>query len=300
MAPSARIKLDLPDEVRRFTNAEMQAATRQMSKSLMLGMGGFGPVFRLVDKEEGKCAKVGISIASKKDSGVGQGREEFANEAKLLYLWQHDRIVSLMGVCEGPVPCIIYEHMARGSLQALMSDDQGAAGFAAAKRLQASLDVANALDYLHTGGLGPNPRNPRIAHAVVLHRDLNPSNILLDGEYRAKVGDFGLSAMLHEKDVQPDVVYSCEQVVGQWAWSAPEAQTAGNMPASDVFALGLIILQLIFGCEDASACRQAFIRREVEGVFPDRRLAADSEWQVGRLIEPVPASTFRFKRSFRP
>jgi len=212
MAPSNRFKLDLPQEVRRFTNAEMQAATRQMSKSLMLGMGGFGPVFRLVDKEEGKCAKVGISIASKKDAGVGQGKQEFSNEAKLLYLWQHGRIVSLMGICEGPVPCIIYEHMSRGSLQALMSSDEAAAGFSAAKRIQAAIDVADALDFLHTGGLGPEPPNPRVAHAVVLHRDLNPSNILLNSDYRAKVGDFGLSAMLHENDVQPDVVFSCEQV----------------------------------------------------------------------------------------
>ncbi len=171
MTARNRIKLDLPDEVRRFTNAELQAATMQMSKSLMLGMGGFGPVFRLVQKEEGKCAKVGISVASKGTDGVGQGKEEFANEAKLLYLWQHARIVPLLGVCEGPVPCIVYEHLSRGSLAATLQDDEKAAQFKAVLRLQVAIDVADALDFLHEGGRGPQPsRNTRVAHAVVLHR----------------------------------------------------------------------------------------------------------------------------------
>jgi hypothetical protein len=40
------------------------------------------------------------------------------------------------------------------------------------------------------------------------------------------------------------------QFIGQWAWSAPEAQEIGNMIASDVYSLGLIILQLLFGCPD--------------------------------------------------
>lgn len=167
---SNRIKLDLPDDVRRFTNSELQAATRHMSKSLMLGMGGFGPVFKLVDKEEGKCAKVGISVASKGMAGVGQGKEEFANEAKLLYLWQHPRIVQLMGVCEGPVPCIVYEHMSMGSLAEILSNDDKAAEFGAALRLQVAADVAEALDFLHEGGRGIEARNPRVCRAVVLHR----------------------------------------------------------------------------------------------------------------------------------
>jgi hypothetical protein len=64
------------------------------------------------------------------------------------------------------------------------------------------------------------------------------------------------------------------------------------MPASDVYALGLIGLHLIFACKDASACRQSFIRGSAEeGMVPDKRLAEGSEWMVRpkpKTLNPEP------------
>lgn len=54
------------------------------------------------------------------------------------------------------------------------------------------------------------------------------------------------------------------------------------MPASDVYALGLIGLHLVFACKDANACRQSFIRGGAGGVsmVADKRLTDGSEWMV--------------------
>ena len=96
-------------------------------------------------------------------------------------------------------PCLVYEHMAGGSLASLLGDPQRAIAFGAKQRLLVATDVAHALAYLHEGGCGASPsENPRVKHAVVLHRDVNSSNVLLDGDLRGKLGDFGLCAMVHQ------------------------------------------------------------------------------------------------------
>jgi len=245
--------LELPDTLRRFSYEELVVATESMSPARLLGKGGFGPVY-LIKRDADRfrrnlAVKVGTNIG---EADIGQGRNEFENETLLLWLWQHERIVRLEGVSTGQVPCLVYEHMAGGSLTSLLGNAARASAFGPAQRLMVAADVAHALVFLHEGGCGAEPpENPRVRHAVVLHRDVNSSNVLLDGDGRGKLGDFGLCAMVHQADVHAGMVLSGNQLMGQWNWTAPEAQELGNMTSSDVYALGLIILQLLSGCDDS-------------------------------------------------
>ena len=224
--------LELPDTLRRFTHDEILACTESMSPARLLGKGGFGPVYLAQDPRFGRnlAVKVGTNVAETgEETGVGQGRNEFENEVLLLWLWQHERIVRLEGLSVGPKPCLVYEHMEGGSLASLLSNPARATAFSATQRLLVAADVAHALAYLHEGGCGANPpENPRVRHAVVLHRDVNSHNVLLDGTLRGKLGDFGLCAMVHQADVHSGMVLSGNQLMGQWAWTAPEAQELGN------------------------------------------------------------------------
>ena len=309
--------LELPASLRRFSHEEILAGTDSMSPARVLGKGGFGPVFLMHGDAAGAmqpgggsqplAAKVGTNVG---EESVGQGRNEFENEVLLLWLWQHPRIVRLEGVSTGPVPCLVYEHMAGGSLAGLLADKQRAAAFSAAQRLTVATDVAHALAYLHEGGCGAQPTdNPRVRHAVVLHRDVNTSNVLLDGALRGKLGDFGLCAMVHQADVHAGMVFSGNQLMGQWAWTAPEAQELGNMPASDIYALGLVMLQLLSGCDDsdlpvvrASACESSSAASAGSpAALPlETSLSADRAWPAAaaelvfdvavRCTDPSPAA----------
>jgi serine/threonine protein kinase len=270
--------LELPDSLRRFSHEELLAGTDSMSPARLLGTGGFGPVYMMQDSSgRNFAAKVGTNAG---EACVGQGRNEFENEALLLWLWQHERIIRLEGVSIGQVPCLVYEYMAGGSLASILSNPARAAAFSARQRVMVAADVAHALAYLHEGGCGSEPReNPRVRHAVVLHRDVNSSNVLLDGDLRGKLGDFGLCAMVHQADVHRGMVLSGNQLMGQWAWTAPEAQELGNMPASDVYALGLIILQLLAGCDDTDLPLVRASAAQAAGPpVVDPRLPPDLSW----------------------
>eukprot|EP00960_Hanusia_phi_P068448 766850-Hanusia_phi.AAC.3 len=286
-ANGSKAFIELPSTVRRFSYEELLVGTQNLSASLLVGRGGFGPVYRLKAAGLEFAVKVGTNLP---DAGVGQGRHEFENEALLLWLWKHPRIVSLAGVSEGQFPCLVYEYMPGGSLSSVIHDARRAAQFGPLKRLMVAADVANALMYLHEGGRGVKPVNKKVKRAVVLHRDINSSNVLLDENGRGKLGDFGLSAMLHEIDVDSGMVMSGNQVVGQWAWSAPEAQELGNMAASDIYSFGLILLQMLSGCED-SILPTVRISAAMPGTDPvlDDRLAPHDPWPA--VISEAVSST---------
>lgn len=102
-------------------------------------------------------------------------------------------------------------------------------------RFRIAYEVASALIFLHN--FKPKP---------IVHRDLKPANILLDRNLVSKIGDVGLSTIL-----QSDVSYAATMQadtgpVGTLCYIDPEYQRTGLIsPKSDVYALGIVILQLL-------------------------------------------------------
>ncbi|TVU03108.1 hypothetical protein EJB05_51361 [Eragrostis curvula] len=157
----------------------LEAATGKFSESNVLGVGGFGCVYK-ANFDGGDVAAV------KRLGGGGQECEkEFENELDFLGRIRHPNIVSLMGFCiHEEDRFIVYDLMENGSLEAQLHGPSHGSALSWYIRMKIALDTARGLEYLHEHCTPP-----------IIHRDLKSSNILLDSDFNAKISDFGLAVI---------------------------------------------------------------------------------------------------------
>ncbi|RHN39193.1 putative transferase, protein kinase RLK-Pelle-LRR-I-1 family [Medicago truncatula] len=141
----------------------------------VIGEGGFGKVYVGILQDHTQVAVKILSTSS------NQGYKEFQSEAQLLMVVHHRNLVSLIGYCdEDEIKALIYEYMANGNVQQHLLIDANILKWN--ERLKIAVDAAHGLEYLHNG-----------CKPAIMHRDLKPTNILLDENKHAKIADFGLS-----------------------------------------------------------------------------------------------------------
>lgn len=122
--------------------------------------------------------------------------------------------------------------MPNGSLDKYLYGEDNKPVLNWAQRMQIIKDVASGLFYLHEKW-----------DKVVIHRDIKASNVLLDSEMNARLGDFGL-ARLYEHGTNPQTTH----LVGTMGFIAPElARTGKASPLTDVFAFGTFLLEVTCG-----------------------------------------------------
>ncbi|KAG6520027.1 hypothetical protein ZIOFF_017056 [Zingiber officinale] len=208
----------------------LRRATDNFSDANILGRGGFGLVY--------KGDHNGTTIAVKRngyDSTGNKGHEEFKAEIEVLRKVKHKNLVALVGFCDDDrEKLLVYEYMAGGTLTEHLFQWQssGEPPLNWNQRLVIALDVARAIEYLHS-----------LAQESYIHRDLKPSNILLDKDLRAKVSDFGLAKLAadDQKSMQT-------RLAGTFGYLAPEYATTGRVSTKvDVYAFGVILMELITG-----------------------------------------------------
>ncbi|PQQ12931.1 putative serine/threonine-protein kinase [Prunus yedoensis var. nudiflora] len=160
----------------------LKMATKNFHPGNLLGVGGFGPVYR------GKLGD-GRLIAAKKlclDKSQ-QGESEFLTEVKLITSVQHRNLVRLIGCCsDGPQRLLVYEYMKNRSLD-LIVYGKSDRFLNWSTRFQIIVGIARGLQYLHED-----------SPLRIIHRDIKASNILLDEKYQPKIGDFGLARFFPE------------------------------------------------------------------------------------------------------
>ncbi|CAI6010866.1 unnamed protein product [Closterium sp. NIES-65] len=241
-----------------------------------------GPSEYSMEVEVYKGRLLGCNMAIKRLQGGGwQGPSEYSMEVDVLSRMRHPHIVLLMGHCPDPnAMCILYEYLPGGSLQEYLAasarngSGAGGEGVGDGSRSSAvfhgtgsgmtSCSVANSAAGSIAGGtVNQVLRQPlawydrvRILSEVsgallylhqhsppIAHRDLKPDNVLLDGNRMSKLGDVGLARLIAEDDYNVTA-----RVQGTVGYIDPEeVATCEISVLSDVYAFGLIVLQLLMG-----------------------------------------------------
>ncbi|EOY07458.1 Concanavalin A-like lectin protein kinase family protein, putative [Theobroma cacao] len=211
----------------RFAYKDLFIATRGFNEKELLGQGGFGQVFR------GELPGSKVQIAVKRIFHKSQqGMKEFIAEIGTIGRLRHPNLARLLGYCRSKDELLlVYDFMPNGSLDKFLYNKPKAT-LNWNQRFSIIKDVATALAYLHEGWA-----------EVIIHRDIKASNVLLDGEFNGKLGDFGL-ARCSKLAQDPQTTH----VAGTFGYMAPElAKTGKASTSTDVYAFGAFCLEVTCG-----------------------------------------------------
>ncbi|KAK1403097.1 Chitin elicitor receptor kinase 1 [Heracleum sosnowskyi] len=159
-----------------------------------------------------------------------QASKVFLAELKVLTNVHHLNLVRLIGYAVEGSLSIVYEFIENGNLSQHLRDFSGREPLSWSSRMKIALDSARGLEYIH------EHTNP-----AYIHRDIKSANILLDGNLRAKVADFGLTKL-----VEVGTGSLRTQLVGTFGYMSPEYSECGVLSTKiDVYAFGVVLYELI-------------------------------------------------------
>ncbi|CAM8929958.1 unnamed protein product [Rhodiola kirilowii] len=230
---------------KRVNYAELLKATENFAESNLVGTGSFGDVYRgcILDENERKLIAVKVLKLSKHGA-----TKSFTSECKVLRRIRHRNLLRIITSCSSldhkgnDFKALIFDFMSNGNLDSWLhfSDQQQREMrvLSLAKRVEIAIDVGCALDYLHNG-----------CETAIIHCDLKPSNILLDDDMVAHVGDFGLAKLLHCVTGNLSEGESLSTAIkGSIGYVAPEYGTGATISAQgDIYSYGVVLLELITG-----------------------------------------------------
>jgi serine/threonine protein kinase len=184
------------EQYMRVSYAELVNATNSFAVENLIGAGSFGSVYKARMIVDGRHVVAAVKVLNLMQRGASQS---FLAECETLRCARHRNLVQIMTVCSSSdfhgrdFKALVYKFLPNGNLDQWMHQDIKKAGeqnvLNLTTRLRIAIDVASSLDYLH--GFKPAP---------IIHCDLKPSNILLDSDIVAHVGDFGLARFLHQPE----------------------------------------------------------------------------------------------------
>jgi len=191
----------------------------------LLGVGGMSNVYRARDRLLERT--VALKVLHDRYSNDDEYVERFRREARSAARLSHPGIVTVIdrGEEEGH-QYIVFEHVEGETLKQLVNRE---GPLPVRLALELALQIGRALSFAHAQG--------------VVHRDVKPQNVLLNGDGRAKVADFGIA-----RAVDVDGGTTTGVVVGTSHYLAPEQAKGEHANAqSDVYALGAVLYELLSG-----------------------------------------------------
>ncbi|XP_034888833.1 BRASSINOSTEROID INSENSITIVE 1-associated receptor kinase 1 isoform X2 [Populus alba] len=246
-------------QLKRFSLRELQVATDNFSHKNILGRGGFGKVYK------GRLADGSLAAVKRLKEERTQGGElQFQTEVEMISMAVHRNLLRLRGFCMTPTErLLVYPFMVNGSVASCLRErPESQPPLDWPKRKRIALGSARGLAYLH------DHCDPKI-----IHRDVKAANILLDEEFEAVVGDFGLAKLMDYKDTH--VTTAVRGTIGH---IAPEYLSTGkSSEKTDVFGYGVMLLELITGQRAFDLARLAndddvMLLDWVKGLLKDKKL----------------------------
>lgn len=218
-------------KIKHYSYSDLHNSTNGFSQTNFLGKGSHGSVYK-ASLNNGKL------IAAVKKTTITSGNTNCTNspaenEIEIMSRVRSPRLVNLLGFAVDSVErrLIVVEFMPNGTLyDALHGKATRPPGWS--RRLRFALQVAKAVQHLHSS-------NP-----PVIHRDIKSSNVLIDGNRNARLGDFGLALRGHVEDVR----VKCTPPAGTLGYLDPGYLAPGDVSTkSDVFSFGILLLEIISG-----------------------------------------------------
>ncbi|CAN6294886.1 unnamed protein product [Urochloa humidicola] len=206
-----------PEPYRKFSYAEMKAATKNFDKLLLVGKGEYGRVYRgMIDS--------GTNMVSNKCL-------KSRRTTKIRSMLRHHHLVPLIGYCDEDEMILVYDYMAHGSLRDHLFETHNSSltwksRLSWKQRLEICIGAAQGLHYLHT-----------CAERAIIHRNVKLTNILLDNEWVAKIADN------IETDPNTDTICNAHGNIYD-----PEYDSTGRLTEkSDVFSFGAVLFEVLCG-----------------------------------------------------
>ncbi|CAM9000854.1 unnamed protein product [Rhodiola kirilowii] len=248
----------------RLTLSEIKRATMGFSKKRVIGEGASSTVYKGLLSPSGELVAVKrFNHINRFDTFNNSFTNEFATMAEFL---KHDNLVQLLGwCCEGGELVLVYEYMPNGTLDKLLHRNATVATFFLQweKRVRVILGVASALTYLHEE-----------CERQIIHRDVKACNIMMDANFNAKLGDFGLAEVYEHSSANRQATLPA----GTMGYLAPEYVYSGvPTEKTDAYSFGVLILEVATG------------RRPVD---VDGTVLVDKVWEMwemGKLTEAADA-----------
>ncbi|CAN1306084.1 Probable LRR receptor-like serine/threonine-protein kinase At3g47570 [Linum perenne] len=232
---------------------DLHQATNGFSPENIVGSGGFGIVFKgVLVLENSTETRVAVKVLRTGDDI--RVDKSLKAECKVLRNVRHRNVVRLITYCSSldykgeEFKALVYQFMEKGSLEKWLHSEDNNSRLSLIQRVDIAVDVATALHYLHDlSGVGS-----------MVHCDLKPSNVLLDDDMVAHVGDFGMARILSTETTgiasmsihsQSDESSSVGAIRGTVGYAPPEYGTSvtSGTKEGDVYSYGILVLEMFSG-----------------------------------------------------
>ncbi|KAB8087949.1 hypothetical protein EE612_012401, partial [Oryza sativa] len=228
----------------RVSYKDIAQATGNFSRLNLIGRGSYSSVYRA------KLSPVKIQVGIKVfDLETRCADESFISECEILRSIRHRNLLPILTACStidysgNDFKALIYEYMPNGNLDMWLHKKNTSVAskcLSLSQRVNIAVDIANALSYLH-----------HECERSIIHCDLKPTNILLDSDMNAYLGDFGISSLILESKFA-SLGHSCPNSLiglkGTIGYIAPEYAQCGNASTyGDVYGFGIVLLEMLTG-----------------------------------------------------